>query len=1286
MSAPAPGAPTRRASSVSTTELARQRDLNKYYQPWLDSKRLKGVPADTGPDENRPVTCSHDTTLTALAQLATLRLNVKRGMVSLIDANTQIILAEATQTLSLVDERRHASGDHIWLGNVSLPRRDCMDEHTFGSINTWKDADGSDIDIPSFIVKDTLKDDRFKYRAYVTSGASVRFYAGVPIITKQGHAIGVYAVSDIRPRPQGLTLDEAQFMEDVAQIVADHLERVMDTVGRVSERDFMRGISYFLEDLSEYKYQLSNTDRSVQAPSTKQAPDVQATDPRSEPLRGRSSQPGSTSLSGSSSPSPVRDSSANDETDTRKVPRFSRDSDSRAKEQPDSSSDNIRRIFTQASQLLCQQARATGCIFTDAASGLFSGQSESVISPPTSTDPAAAMDVNFESTEDEETESEKAGKDPAPSPGYGSNLPQASFGDRLDEMADVLSISMADGDGDEYRHGVIKRKNLKKFILRYPFGKCFYLNKGRIVSDQSLILDEVIVGGGGNHSLLNASVEDVEDQPHMLLPRELLTCLSEAKWLIFLPLFNYAQGQWFASGFIWGDDFKMGDPDDALPYFKTFGSCMMSEVASMEVLNTNIAKSTFIASISHDLRSPLHGMLGSLEFLEDTMTSAYQTSLIGAIETCGKTLLDTIDHLLDYAKINNLNRASSYLSSSGEKKTWRDTRDVAEPLSTTFNLAILLEEVVEAVFAGQTFRKINLRHHDPVDDATAQIKSIGIDDSTTTEEQIHTGSVKFSGKVFLILHIQKLASWCLQGSQTGGLRRVIMNVVGNAIKYCKTGCIDVSLKAEPTTSSDVNVEFSVKDTGIGMSQNFLANHLFKAFSQEDSFTPGTGLGLSITSQIVRNMDGKIKVDSEKGVGTHVNIMIPMKIAAPGSSGGPQEDVLREAMKITAGKKICILDPLLSNDGTGAELSKLESSIATFCQEWFDMTVIESETIDADSDTAIYIYAEPPPIEHLVRQHLDRKEMAGSGKEAALLIICTNAFEAAALRAAGIKELVSLGRIIEVISQPVGVRKLGKVLLQCLQRVESSGQNMKRGLFSKTPSPSLSSNQAIGYFPQSGWNSSAVVYDQTESRYRPSIEALKWKSEQPRLNIPVDTSLTRPLPLSRISGQSSLNAAVLSQHIRARSGDTTKKPPRVLLVDDNAINLKLLVTFMTKIKLPYAEATNGLEAVNKYKGASDRPFDFVLMDLQMPVMDGLEATRQIREFEQQLLQEKAALAEEQGEEHEHEEGFFKPSTIIAITGVGNEATRQEAMEAGMSQFLTKPVKFKALQQLLLEESK
>ncbi|KAI0165101.1 hypothetical protein GGR52DRAFT_94365 [Hypoxylon sp. FL1284] len=1241
----------RRASSVSTTELARQRDLDKYYQPWLDSKKLRAVPANTGPNLSQPALASHDTTLTALAQLAALRLNVKRGMVSLIDRDTQIILAEATQTLSLVDESRHAPGDHIWLGNVSLPRRDCMDEHTFGSIMTWQDSEGRDVNIPAFVVNETLEDDRFKSRPYVTAGASVRFYAGVPIVTKQGYAIGVYAVSDIRPRPKGLTLDEARFMEDVARIVADHLERVMDTVGRVSERDFMRGISYFLEDLSEFKHQISSNDRSLQTSTTRPRPDTRATGPQLEPVRGRSNQSQSTDMRTSTSLSPSTRKATHGQVDARQVPRFSSGSKSRGKEDTDSSMDNIRRIFSQASQLLCQQSKAAGCVFTDAASGLFSGEEGT---SPRSTDPAPTADVNFESTEDEEEDVSNARREADTSAGSESNLPQVVFGNRPDEMADILSVAMAKGDSNQGSHDVVKRKNLKKLILRYPFGKCFYLNRGRAVSNKNLILDEFVIGGGGTrHSVSGPSIDDTDNQHH-LLPRELLSYLPDAKWLIFLPLFSHSQGQWFAAGFIWGDDFKVGDPDDALPYFKTFGSCMVSEVASMEVLNTNIAKSTFIASISHDLRSPLHGMLGSLEFLEETMTSAYQTTLIGAIETCGKTLLDTIDHLLDYAKINNLNRTSSHLSPPKGQKTWKGPRELEESMSTTFNFAVLLEEVVEAVFAGQTFRKVDLRHHGVVDESTAG-KVMNVDDSLTTEEQIHAGSIKFSGKVFLTLHIQKAESWCLRG-QTGGLRRVIMNVVGNAIKYCSTGYIDVSLKSKQITSSDVEVELSVHDTGVGMSQTFLTNQLFKAFSQEDPFTPGAGLGLSIASQIVNNMSGKIKVDSEKGVGTHVKITIPMKsvAAAPGSFGGINDDVLRDAISATTGKKACILDPELDDHGGGdKELSRLESSVSALCQDWFEMAVTQSRNVEADPDTAIFIYAEPPPIEHLVQQHLERKRMGNTGKEAALLIICTNAFEAAALRAAGIKDLVSLGRIIEVISQPVGVRKLGKVLTQCLQRVEASGNMSPR-----ENSPSRPVNNVA-------WNSTPVVYDQLERQYRPSVTALKWKSEQPQIGISAEEN--EQMRSASTSGLRSPVPPESAQSTRPRSGDDSHQP-RVLLVDDNAINLKLLVTFMNKIKLPYSEAVNGLEAINKYKEAKE-PFDFVLMDLQMPVMDGLEATRRIREFEQ----ERSGAGEDAAQ-----------STIIAITGVGNEATRTEAMEAGMSQFLTKPVKFKTLQKLLLED--
>lgn len=119
-------------------------------------------------------------------------------------------------------------------------------------------------------------------------------------------------------------------------------------------------------------------------------------------------------------------------------------------------------------------------------------------------------------------------------------------------------------------------------------------------------------------------------------------------------------------------------------------------------------------------------------------------------------------------------------------------------------------------------------------------------------------------------------------------------------------------------------------------------------------------------------------------------------------------------------------------------------------------------------------------------------------------------------------------------------------------------------------------------------------------------------------------------------------------------------PRVLLVDDNAINLKLLVVFAKRQTLRYAEAINGLEALETFKADAQstsppsRPFDFVLMDLSMPIMDGLTSTRQIRQFEAKM--------------------GLPRSHIVALTGLASAQDQRDAQEAGVDMYLVKPVKF------------
>jgi CheY-like chemotaxis protein len=116
----------------------------------------------------------------------------------------------------------------------------------------------------------------------------------------------------------------------------------------------------------------------------------------------------------------------------------------------------------------------------------------------------------------------------------------------------------------------------------------------------------------------------------------------------------------------------------------------------------------------------------------------------------------------------------------------------------------------------------------------------------------------------------------------------------------------------------------------------------------------------------------------------------------------------------------------------------------------------------------------------------------------------------------------------------------------------------------------------------------------------------------------------------------------------------------LLVDDNHINLKVLSAYMGKLGLAHATAVNGLEAVEAYAADPGR-FAAVLMDLSMPVMDGLEATRRIRAKEA--------------------EGRLRPVRILALTGLASERTYQEALQSGVDVFLTKPVRLQVLSEQL-----
>lgn len=234
--------------------------------------------------------------------------------------------------------------------------------------------------------------------------------------------------------------------------------------------------------------------------------------------------------------------------------------------------------------------------------------------------------------------------------------------------------------------------------------------------------------------------------------------------------------------------------------------------------------------------------------------------------------------------------------------------------------------------------------------------------------------------------------------------------------------------------------------------------------------------------------------------------------------------------------------------------------------------------------------------------------------------------------------------------------MAKVFSHCLKRIEEEAAKTTADTSSNTEPPQVELLQIAG------------VGD--------DLKQIECEGEQEGLDegtYPLMTatrpaailSLASPEPLDPATPLLAASTVPEKQASDARSDGAT----HVLLVDDNVINLQLLVMFMKKCSFTYQEAENGQIALDKYKlahlpNSPSKRFHFILMDISMPVMNGIEATRRIREFER--------------------EEKLQPANIIALTGLASDDARREAMSAGVDVFLPKPVRFAELKKLLMPE--
>ncbi|KAK6843935.1 hypothetical protein PG987_004795 [Apiospora arundinis] len=691
---------------------------------------------------------------------------------------------------------------------------------------------------------------------------------------------------------------------------------------------------------------------------------------------------------------------------------------------------------------------------------------------------------------------------------------------------------------------------------------------------------------------------------------ELFRKIPRARVVVFLPLYGHTEEMFAGGCFLWASVAgRMMNWDEDLSYLQAFGNSIMSELERINGQKHEAAKTTFIASMSHELRTPLHGILGAAEFLIESAVDSYQSGLIASISTCGKTLLDTLNHVLDYSKINTLGRVQVERQAKQNKlaKPVSDSSMESMNLTAVVDLAILAEEVVDAVSAGHTFRKL------------PNVVSSGQSVATVPHSVYamsygqHGSSSQEEGPVSVLLDVAPKNSWMVK-TQPGALRRIIMNLLGNALKYTPSGYVLVSLSGEDSPNgAKTDALIRVIDTGKGMSEEFRRNGLFVPFSQEDSFQPGTGLGLSIVKQIVDSLGGSIELTSQLHKGTEVVV----RLRLPNAYGNSPAKAFAEVHAIpenTKGLQLVLLEgqsPISSDPhAVNQQIKTLNETLTKTCSGWFNMKVIKEDVAEPDA-ADLYLYCEPPSVQSLQQKFIESEQMSGRNKEVPVIIVCLNAQEALKIAQNQCKALADLGKIVEVIPQPFGPAKLAKVFQHCLRRSEQMAG--AKGHNASSVSPPLGQTD-----------------DSVPKLKRPSLGIRNGKSTQ---------------------------------------GDQSRL--HILLVDDNNINLRLLVMFVLKCGFTYEEAENGQVALDKFKNAClpaqslsepTKRFDFILMDISMPIMNGIDATRRIREFEN--------------------ERQLPCTNIIALTGLASLDVQRDAESAGIDMFLPKPVRFAELKELLV----